>query len=52
MGDRRRPLTEEHLAALAALAARIDHAFPGGSDVEWAVTGDQLWVLQRRPITG
>lgn len=45
------PLDGGHLRALADLAARIDDAFPGGSDVEWAFAGGELWVLQRRPIT-
>lgn len=39
------------LDGLAELARRVDWAFPGGSDVEWASSHGELWVLQRRPIT-
>jgi pyruvate,water dikinase len=40
-----------HLAALAALARRCDEVFGGPSDLEWALVGDHLALLQRRPIT-
>lgn len=45
------PLASQQLHQLADLATRIDEAFPGGSDVEWAFERGELWVLQRRPIT-
>jgi pyruvate, water dikinase len=40
-----------HLLALAALARRCDEVFGGPSDLEWALAGDDLALLQRRPIT-
>jgi pyruvate,water dikinase len=47
-----RPCLEAgHLLALAALARRCDEVFGGPSDLEWAFAGDELALLQRRPIT-
>ena len=44
-------LSSEQVAALAALAARVEafYAFP--QDTEWAFAGDHLWLLQSRPVT-
>src|SRR4051794_8339443 len=39
------------LTALGKLAQRIEGAFHGPQDVEWAFEGDRLFVLQTRPIT-
>jgi phosphohistidine swiveling domain-containing protein/membrane-associated phospholipid phosphatase len=39
------------LAGLPALAARIEDEFGAPQDLEWAVAGEQLWMLQARPIT-
>jgi pyruvate,water dikinase len=48
----RRPcLTTHQLEALAALARRCDEVFAGPSDLEWAVTEEDVALLQRRPIT-
>lgn len=44
-------LTPENLEELRDLAVRIEEAFGGARDVEWAIAGGQLWVLQSRPIT-
>lgn len=46
-------------AALAPFAARlhreahsIENVFGGtAQDIEWAISGDQLWVVQARPVT-
>ena len=40
-------------SAVADLARRVE-AHRGGrpQDVEWAVVGDQVWLLQARPVTG
>jgi phosphohistidine swiveling domain-containing protein len=41
-----------HLAArVAALALAVEDAFGAPQDIEWASTGNQLVVLQARPIT-
>lgn len=48
----RRPcLAPGDLAALARLARRCDDVFGGPSDLEWALAGGDLALLQRRPIT-
>ena len=45
-------LTEAQLAGLAGLAARCDAAFGAvAHDIEWAVEGDALFLLHRRPVT-
>ncbi len=45
-------LRAAHLAALADLASRCDAAFGAvPHDIEWAVEGDTLFLLQRRPVT-
>lgn len=47
-----RPCLGPHqLEALADLARRCDEVFAGPSDLEWAVTEDDVALLQRRPIT-
>lgn len=44
-------LDEHMLARLLALAQRIEDHFGDGRDVEFAIAGDSLYVLQARPIT-
>jgi rifampicin phosphotransferase len=39
------------LAGLPALAAKIEDQFGAAQDLEWAVDGEHLWILQARPIT-
>ena len=39
-------------ARVAATAEAIEAAFGEPQDVEWAWDGDELWILQARPITG
>jgi phosphohistidine swiveling domain-containing protein len=39
------------LAGLPALAAEIEDHFGAAQDLEWAVDGEHLWILQARPIT-
>jgi pyruvate,water dikinase len=36
---------------VAALARRAEAARPAPQDIEWAVAGGRLWLLQSRPIT-
>ena len=53
LDPRRAPCLEEaDLAALAALADRLDRVFPPPHDVEFAFSPAGLALLQRRPITG
>jgi pyruvate, water dikinase len=44
-------LDEAAIEALIALAARCDALFGGPSDIEWALAGGRLHLLQRRPLT-
>lgn len=44
-------LTDEQAIAVAALARRAAHAFGRPQDIEWAIEGEQLFLLQSRPIT-
>lgn len=44
-------LSEDQLRQLHALARRCREVYGGSQDVEWAFTGDELWLLQRRPLT-
>lgn len=50
--DRRRPtLDDTTVARLAGLGRRVATVLGGGQDVEWALVGGDLWVLQARPTT-
>lgn len=45
-------LDEEQLAALVALARRVERHFGGHQDIEWAIGRDgELFVVQSRPVT-
>ena len=44
-------LSEQQLVELTALVNRVERAFGGPVDVEWAFDSRGLWVLQARPIT-
>jgi pyruvate, water dikinase len=44
-------LDDAQLEALHALAVRCDEVFGGSHDLEWAFTGDRLYLLQRRMLT-
>ena len=39
------------LATLPPLALRIEHEFGRAQDIEWAIDGGRLWIVQARPIT-
>jgi pyruvate,water dikinase len=61
IGVRRIPLPEEkskaqvlsmdEIAELAELGARIEAHFGAPQDVEWAIEGGKIYVLQSRPVT-
>jgi rifampicin phosphotransferase len=44
-------LTAADIAALAALAAKVEAARGSPQDIEWAFEGERLFLLQARPIT-
>ncbi|GIU86450.1 MAG: hypothetical protein KatS3mg009_0965 [Acidimicrobiia bacterium] len=45
------PAVDENLRALAALSRRAAAVFGGPQDVEWAIVGGEIVMLQSRPIT-
>jgi pyruvate,water dikinase len=46
-----RVLTDDEITRLAAVGRELEGAFGGPQDIEWAYVGDDLFVLQSRPIT-
>ncbi|WP_150461155.1 PEP/pyruvate-binding domain-containing protein [Nesterenkonia ebinurensis] len=46
-----RVLDDATVTALADLGDRIARLLSGPQDVEWAVAGGTMWILQARPIT-
>lgn len=44
-------LTPAQCRALAELGTRIERILGPGQDIEWAIAGDQIYILQARPIT-
>ena len=44
-------LTPEQLDLVVELALRAEAVLDAPVDVEWAVAGDRVWLLQARPIT-
>jgi pyruvate,water dikinase len=45
-------LTAENLEEIVTLARRCQQLFERPQDLEWAVAGGKVWLLQSRPITG
>jgi rifampicin phosphotransferase len=45
------PLTDAQVVALADWVRRAERLFGCPQDIEWAVAGDRIWLLQARPIT-
>ncbi|HMS87799.1 MAG TPA: phosphoenolpyruvate synthase [Acidimicrobiales bacterium] len=46
-----RVLTDAQLRALGELARRVEDHYGSPQDMEWAFAGDELFVVQTRPIT-
>jgi pyruvate,water dikinase len=44
-------LDDAQIGEIAALARRCERHFGAPQDIEWAIAGGQLWLLQSRPIT-
>ncbi|HEX6299724.1 MAG TPA: PEP/pyruvate-binding domain-containing protein [Acidimicrobiia bacterium] len=44
-------LDVEQALAIADLANRVEKHFGQPQDIEWAIAGGSLWILQARPIT-
>lgn len=49
--QRARVLDDRELVALRELAEQVEAFFGGPQDVEWAIAGGELFLLQSRPIT-
>jgi pyruvate,water dikinase len=45
-------LSEDQVRSIAETVRRVADLFGWPQDVEWAIAGDRLWLLQARPITG
>jgi pyruvate,water dikinase len=43
---------DAQLAALSGLATRCEEVYGPGRDIEWAIAGGQLYLLQCRAVTG
>jgi phosphoenolpyruvate synthase/pyruvate phosphate dikinase len=39
------------LQCLVALGARAEELLGGPQDIEWCIRGDEIFLLQSRPIT-
>jgi pyruvate, water dikinase len=50
--DRDRPaLRDVDVTRLARLGGKIAEVRGGAQDIEWAITGGRIWILQARPVT-
>jgi pyruvate,water dikinase len=47
----RETLTDDQLAALAQLGRTLEEQNGAPQDIEWAIAGGELYVLQSRPVT-
>ena len=45
------PLSDRRLQYVVTAAVEAEHLFGSPQDVEWTVAGDELWILQSRPIS-
>ncbi|MFI9511194.1 PEP/pyruvate-binding domain-containing protein [Nocardia sp. NPDC052566] len=52
VAEQRPSLTDAQVRELVALGYRIAAHLGAPQDIEWALAGNQFWVLQSRPITG
>ncbi|HEY7693704.1 MAG TPA: PEP/pyruvate-binding domain-containing protein [Gaiellaceae bacterium] len=44
-------LSEEELVRLVAIGGQLEERFGGPQDIEWAIAGGELYLLQSRPVT-
>lgn len=44
-------LTDEEVTRLAEIGRRTADLLGGPQDIEWAITGSRIWILQARPVT-
>jgi pyruvate,water dikinase len=46
-----RVLTDEELLKLSELGRKLEEKHGGAQDIEWAIVGDEIFLLQSRPVT-
>ncbi|MEU4475706.1 PEP/pyruvate-binding domain-containing protein [Micromonospora sp. NPDC023888] len=44
-------LTDDEVTRLAQLGRQVADLLGGPQDVEWAIVGSRIWILQSRPVT-
>ncbi|MDO5082973.1 MAG: PEP/pyruvate-binding domain-containing protein [Arachnia propionica] len=44
-------ITDRQARRIAALAKRVERRYGRPMDIEWAIEGEQVWLLQARPVT-
>ncbi len=49
--DDERVLTDEELRRLCGLGGRLEERHGGAQDIEWAMVGAEIYLLQSRPVT-
>src|SRR5215211_4953391 len=49
--EREGAITAEQAILIAELARRVEEHFGSPQDIEWAISGDELYLLQARPMT-
>jgi len=47
----RRVCSDDEIVALAALGMQVESHYGAPQDAEWAITGDDMFLVQSRPIT-
>lgn len=47
----KRILSDDQLLSLVRYGDRIEELFGSPQDIEWSITGEEIWILQSRPIT-
>ena len=47
----RRVLDDEQILQIARLGVAVEAHYGAPQDIEWAAVGDQVWLVQSRPIT-
>ncbi|WP_369386609.1 PEP/pyruvate-binding domain-containing protein [Streptomyces sp. CG1] len=50
-GRERFCLTDDEVTRLADIGRQTADLLGGPQDIEWAITGSQIWILQARPVT-
>jgi phosphohistidine swiveling domain-containing protein len=51
VGQRQFVLTDEQVTQLVRLGERVEQYFGAPQDIEWVITGEQIFIVQARPIT-